>query len=279
MNMTGTIESAELQFKQILEEFFISVYDEKTLISHGIDHHRRVWNYAKELTLILADRGLISDTSLPTKLIIACYLHDIGMSVDPGIMHGHHSRDLCIRFLSKNHLTDNDNRDLLSAIGNHDKKDYSVNTRVNYLLNILSVADDLDAFGFTGIFRYSEIYLTRGISLSEIGHIIKKNADKRFDNFVKSFGFDELLVEKHKLRYEILVKFFNEYNNQVIFYKFGGKQPAGFCGVLEILPDLINNKKVLNDTCMETEKFKNDPAIRWFFEGLANELNKESKKF
>ena len=29
---------------------------------------------------------------------------------------------------------------------------------------ILSVADDLDAFGFTGIYRYLEIYLTRGIN-------------------------------------------------------------------------------------------------------------------
>jgi hypothetical protein len=41
MNLNGIIESAELQFKQILEEFFIAVYDEKSLSSHGIDHHRR----------------------------------------------------------------------------------------------------------------------------------------------------------------------------------------------------------------------------------------------
>ena len=34
----------------------------------------------------------------------------------------------------------------------------------NDLLTVLSVADDLDAFGFTGIYRYSEIYLTRGIN-------------------------------------------------------------------------------------------------------------------
>ena len=53
MNSTGIIESAEKQYKQILEGFFISVYDEKLLPSHGIDHHRRVWNYSKELLKII----------------------------------------------------------------------------------------------------------------------------------------------------------------------------------------------------------------------------------
>ena len=49
MELSGIIESAEKQYKQILEEFFISVYDESLLPSHGIDHHRRVWKYSKEL--------------------------------------------------------------------------------------------------------------------------------------------------------------------------------------------------------------------------------------
>jgi HD superfamily phosphodiesterase len=56
MNLTGTIESAERKFKQILEEFFIGAYDDRYLSSHGIDHHRRVWNYAKELLPLLADQ-------------------------------------------------------------------------------------------------------------------------------------------------------------------------------------------------------------------------------
>ena len=59
----------------------------------------------------------------------------------------------------------------------------------NDLLNILSVADDLDAFGYTGIYRYSEIYLTRGISPKEIGNLIRENASRRYHNFEKIFGF------------------------------------------------------------------------------------------
>jgi hypothetical protein len=76
MNLTVTIESAELQFKQILEEFFISVYVEKALCSHGIDHHRRVWSYTKELPILLDDQKPAFISQLPSKLIIACYMHD-----------------------------------------------------------------------------------------------------------------------------------------------------------------------------------------------------------
>ena len=84
MNLTVTIESAELQFKQILEEFFISVYDENSLYSHGIDHHRRVWNYSKQLLTIHTGKNHPGISQLPAKLIIASYLHDIGMSVETG---------------------------------------------------------------------------------------------------------------------------------------------------------------------------------------------------
>lgn len=273
MNLTVTIESAELRFKQIVEDFFISIYDDKSLSSHGIDHHRRVWSYAKELLPLVVGQQPDSISQIPSKLIIACYLHDIGMSVDPGIRHGHHSRDLCIQFLTNNHLPENEYQDVLEAIENHDKKNYTGNTSVNDLLAILSVADDLDAFGFTGIFRYSEIYLTRGINPEEIEHLIKDNAGKRFDNFVKIFGGSDELVQKHKKRFDILDNFFNEYNNQVISYKFGGQHPAGYCGVIEVLLNLISNKKVLKEFWNESEKYSNDPVIRWFFEGLAAELS------
>ena len=124
MNLTGQIESAELQFKQILEDFFISVYDEKSLPSHGIDHHRRVWSNAKELTENIPFRNSDPALRLPSKLIIACYLHDIGMSVDQGIRHGQFSKEICITFLKENKLTEEDYYDVLETIENHDLKDY-----------------------------------------------------------------------------------------------------------------------------------------------------------
>lgn len=265
------IESAELQFKQILEEFFVAVYDEKSLPSHGIDHHRRVWCYSKELLSILPGINPAELLQLPGKLIIASYLHDIGMAVESGIRHGKHSRNLCIQFLIRNNLPENDYQDVLTAIENHDRKDYPGGTSVNDLLKILSIADDLDALGFTGIFRYSEIYLTRGINPSDIGRMVKDNAEKRFDNFTKTFEFSDLLVHKHRKRYDILDNFFNEYNKQAISYQFGGHHHAGYCGVIEMLNYVVQHKIEFEDICKEPEKFSNDQTIRWFFNELAHE--------
>ncbi|MCX6255368.1 MAG: HD domain-containing protein [Bacteroidia bacterium] len=273
MNIIGLIESAEHQFKQILEEFFIAVYDEKSLSSHGIDHHRRVWTYSKELLLLLPKKNTDSISTLPSKLIIASYLHDIGMSVETGLRHGKHSRDLGIQFLVKNNLPENDYMDVLEAIENHDRKDYSGNASVNDLLTILSVADDLDAFGFTGIFRYSEIYLTRGIKHNELGNLIIDDAGKRFENFKKNFRSPDYFARKHKKRYEILCNFFNGYNEQVISYKFGGKKPLGYCGVVELLSQMIKVKIGLKELYTVVEKHTKDQVIQWFLNGLKSEID------
>jgi HD superfamily phosphodiesterase len=273
MNLTVSIESAENRFKRILEEFFVSIYDEDSLPSHGIDHHRRVWSYAKEIIMIMAKLNKTVDHHLPHKLILVCYLHDIGMSVDPGIIHGNHSRNLCIRFLENNHLDKNDFTDVLFAIENHDDKEYKSSSVSSDILKILSVADDLDAFGFTGIYRYSEIYLARGIKPSEIGDLIRENARKRFENLVKTFGYAELLIHKHRKRYEILDNFFSEYNKQVGSCNFTVKHQSGYCGVMEILMDAIIKKSVLKEVCRDNVKFPNDKLIRWFFEGLLTELD------
>lgn len=275
MNLTAVMESAEFRFKQILEEFFSTIYDEKTLSSHGIDHHRRVWTYAKELLVPYADLNPQPITLLPSKLIIACYLHDIGMSVNRGVKHGKESRNLCSEFLAHNNLPENDWQDVLETIENHDNKDYSGNAEMNDLLTILSVADDLDAFGCNGIYRYSEIYLTRKIEPDMIGHNIRENARIRYDNFIKIFGSVDELVMKHWERYYLLDMFFNKYNEQLPFYKFGTTSPSGFCGVIEIIKFTMDNNLQVKDICSEPEKYTNDPLIKWFFA----ELNKEISGF
>ena len=271
MNLTITIESAENKYKQILEDFFISVFDEKSLSSHGIDHHRRVWLYAKELLTILAEQKPLQDFQLPSKLIIASYLHDIGMLIEAGIRHGKYSRDICVQFLMQNNLFVDDYLEVLNAIENHDNKDYTGDSEVNDLLKILSAADDLDALGFMGIFRYTEIYLMRGIHPENIGFLIKDNAVRRFKNFTRTFGFDKKFIGKHKKRYEILNSFFEEYNEQISSYKFGSKHPTGYCGVIEMFIYILNNKLSLKDICWETNKYLNDPVISWYLDRLSSE--------
>ncbi len=204
MNFTDIINSAEELYKDLLESFFSGIYPLNKLMSHGLDHHKRVWGYAKEL-LQYTDNP---DKLFIEKLIIACFLHDIGMSTDPGINHGFHSKKLTERFLSENNLRISDFQDVLEAIENHDNKDYDNSGAKTDLQTLLSVADDLDAFGYIGIYRYLEIYLERGVSQHLIGQVIRDNALKRFKNFELTFGKYPDLLEKHKNRYMILDNFF-----------------------------------------------------------------------
>lgn len=200
-------------------------------------------------------------------------MHDIGMSVDAGIKHGKHSRDICSRFLSMYHLTENNNGDILEAIEHHDNKDYSNMDFSNKLLTILSVADDLDAFGCIGIFRYSEIYIARGTAFDKIGFMIRENARKRYDNFIKTFGSVDELVVKHWERYYLLDMFFAKYNDQLTSYEFGTAAPSGFCGVVEIIKYIMKNNLELKDFYTNPEKHTSDPLIVWFLNELKKELS------
>ena len=200
-------------------------------------------------------------------------MHDIGMSVDPGIRHGRYSRELCWQFLSKNKLPPGDWKIVLEAIENHDNKDYAGINSMNKVLQVLSVADDLDAFGYIGIFRYSEIYLTRGTDPKKIGYLIRENAGKRFENFISTFGYNIELAKKHQNRFTILDDFFSNYNDQLPYYHFGTKNPSGFCGVIEIILFIMNKRLQLMDIFIDPEKFSSDEMIRWFFVELEKELS------
>lgn len=276
MNLTVLIDSAELRFKQVLEDFFVSVYDEKKLFSHGIDHHRRVWKYARELLstrLIQSKLRLACD---PSKLIIACYLHDIGMSIEPGPRHGIQSRELCLQFLRKNNLQVNDYEDVLETIGNHDNKEYTAGRSSNDLLRLLSVADDLDAFGFAGIYRYSEIYLMRGINPNQLGHLILENARSRFKNFEDIYGARNFYVQFHRKRYGILTSFFTQYNKRADSWNFISDAPESYCGVIQLFMLMIRNRLAIDDLFTEAEIYQDDIIIGPFMNGLKSELSSDN---
>lgn len=218
MNLEQIIESAEEKYGHILEEFFTEKWGETQLFSHDIVHHRRVWQYAKELLKEISFTGDYISKKLPFELLIACYLHDLGMSVDPVVRHGIHSRELCKSFLDRNNLSKSDFNDVLEAVEHHDDKEYKTQeANKNDVLKILAIADDLDAFGYIGIYRYLEIYITRGIRPENIGHTIRKNAVKRFHNFEQKFGNFPELIERHRKRFLILDNFFAGYNREAGF--------------------------------------------------------------
>jgi HD superfamily phosphodiesterase len=208
MNYIEILEATENRYLALLESFFAETWGDTRLWSHGLSHHYRVWNYAKEILSYLPDIIKEDFEVFSKKLMIACYLHDLGMSVDQGERHGLHSMRLCEQFLTVNDLDPSDFLDVLEAIDKHDNKEYSDSQANNRLLLILSVADDLDAFGYIGIYRYFEIYLARGIQPEKIGPMARDNAEKRFKNFRLHFTGNPELVKKHWARYLVLDKFF-----------------------------------------------------------------------
>jgi HD superfamily phosphodiesterase len=211
MNSSDSITQAEKKYLTLLESFFMQKWGETKLWSHDLSHHRRVWSYAKEL-LQYKD---ISDPLFVEKLLITCYLHDAGMAINPGSNHGQSSRKLCKEFLVKKKMNLSDYPDVLEAIGNHDNKEYADSPSENKLLLLLSVADDLDAFGYTGIYRYLEIYLVRGINPENIGPSVLKNTALRFNNFKNNFKNYPELVKKHQSRYIVLIDFFENLNSEL----------------------------------------------------------------
>jgi HD superfamily phosphodiesterase len=260
------INLIEKSHKQLIESFFLTVYPLNHLVSHGLEHHRRVWKYAKEL---LTDSAIPVETdkiNLVFNAIIACYFHDIGMTKDPGTRHGALGRKICIEFLNKYRMSITEFAVALEAIEYHDDKDYLAHPKDNKVLDILSVADDLDAFGITGIFRYTEIYLKRGISLRDIGSKILKNAESRFENLGKSKGLSPEFRRKHGERYNYLIDFFRQYNKEFNSYNFSSPSPSGHCGIIQMLANNYINKYSDNP-----EKYSNDPFITDFFYHLQSE--------
>ena len=277
MPISEKIASSEARYRFILEEFFNRIFAQSFLPSHGIDHHRRVWHYAKELLTHLQNQGFYFDQAFTDKLIIACYLHDSGMSVDSGFNHGSEGRKICERFLSENNLPVIELNDVLQAIENHDNKEYKVITKPEDLLTVLSVADDLDAFGFIGIYRYLEIYIERNKPLNELGILINENCLSRYQNFIMTYRFYDELIERHSKRFQILASFFNSFNQQALYYKFDNQQIAGYCGIAEIISDMMQDKESYNSNFSLGAKFP-DPVIQWFFTELNFELSEFSQK-
>jgi hypothetical protein len=271
MNLTVTSESAERRLRRILENFFVSFYDEDALPSHGLSHHQRVWQYARQLVALPCRQDLALETD-PEDLIIACFLHDIGMSDDPGPSHGKKSREICDRFLSLYCPEKQQSKLLPETIEHHDRKDYTNHSSAPALFIFLSVADDLDAFGYTGIYRYSEIYLKRGIEPELLADKVLSNSQNRFRYLLDQFGCADSFVSHHQIRFNILNDFFIQLQNQIPGYHFSLAEPEGYCGVISLIMKMVSEKMPLQKLLYLSDEYSGDVIISRFFSGLKTEM-------
>jgi len=186
---------AEEKYRKLLSEECRRIFSGTSMPSHDHRHHERVWENAAHLLERLYNTGLTGDTHMAEKAIVAAYFHDTGLTVNRGPDHGLESRRICSSFLAASEFSEADRAEILDAVEMHDNKEYIGNSDPASLAAIISVADDMDAFGETGISRYEEIYSMRGVPAFDMPSMIIPNVISRFRHLESTYSMFPDLVE------------------------------------------------------------------------------------
>ena len=223
----------ELQVKEAFSNYFLP--------SHDASHHKRVWMYGKEILASLSKINQFIDKALIEGLLISVFFHDQGMSLTRKKDHGKISRQLCEKFFDDRKLEKPDNfNQILNAIEAHDikTKGYYATIRLDEtpeLLTLLSIADDLDALGTIGIYRYAEIFLHRGMDIRKIGSKVMEDVSTRFNNFSKACNLCPDLINSFKSRYTEIISFYDKYNQQLVADSIPVKEITGHIGIINYI--------------------------------------------
>jgi HD superfamily phosphodiesterase len=196
-----SIDKTERQWLKKLFSFIKSLFESQHLSSHDHHHHLRVWYFAKNLLRHVHNHMQLTESAIQD-IMFACFFHDTGLTKTLDIKHGKES----YRLLMENIHQFEGMRisyTLREAIIHHDdKKHKRAIPNDSFTVPVLvSIADDLDAYGAIGAFRYAEIYLLRNIPLHELPSRIIMNLNARFQNFQASFSRFPELVTFHEQRY------------------------------------------------------------------------------
>ena len=235
------IREAEDRWLDHVRQQTTGLFAHTFLPSHGQDHHLRVWNICKSLLREISGFNNLMDHELVEGLLLAAWFHDTGMSLSMDKEHGLLGRKMCEEFLSdRAHPKPLRYGEVLDAIEFHDLKEESVYARFTpekppAVLNILSIADDMDALGIIGIYRYAEIYLHRKIPLQMLGVRILGNAGERYRNVASSCANAPSVVRSCSQQYLVLEQFYNLYNQQLLMERDPGEVFRGHLGIVNTI--------------------------------------------
>jgi len=204
------IKEAGNRYKSLLTEECRRLFAGKSIPSHDHRHHERVWINASLLLERLYVTGMVTDSRLAVKAIIAAFFHDTGLTVNSSADHGRDSGRICSTFLRKHDFTAEESQEILDAVEMHDNKEYPGLSDPASLAAIISVADDMDAFGETGIERYIEIYSMRGIEADDMPALIIPNVISRYNHLKSTYHMFPDLVEEMRIRAEIVIYHFTK---------------------------------------------------------------------
>jgi len=221
--------------------------------------------------------GIKYDQTTISQALIACMFHDTGLIKDSSENHGFQSRLYCEQFFSTNPVLSIENKEIvLSAVELHDDKslkdfnDSNLNSFQD-IHSLVSAADDLDAFGLIGVFRYLEIYLIRGIPLRELPAKVMVNLQNRFINFEKGFSVMSQFVESNRVKYLVAYNFFSGLETQI---NNSFSTSNDYLSIANLLSDCLINKRLdIYQTISFALEMNRGVFFQSFFENLRNELN------
>ncbi|HDP54380.1 MAG TPA: HD domain-containing protein [Bacteroidetes bacterium] len=275
--MAMQINSVEAKWLSPICSFVKTLYKSAHIPSHDISHHLRVWHICNNLV----KRPLISQNLNPAisseHLIVACLFHDTGLTVDKSERHGYASAKFCSDFFKKTPQLAVDNlRMVLYAIEHHDDKSIQ---QANFkdlppelqLTRILSTADDLDAFGLIGVYRYVEIYVLRGIALHHMPAKVLMNIANRHKNFTNLVGVNTAFYQKHTRRYAVTVDFFKGLQEELNSGNDGNGQCTYFAK--SIIHNVINKEYTIEQTIKNELVSLASYPRKNLFSQLKDELN------
>jgi HD superfamily phosphodiesterase len=265
------IREAEVKWIPKVCSFVADHFSKVHLPSHDLSHHQRVWQYARELLQQLSAMQPV-DRSLVENSLIASFFHDLGLTKTTHKEHGCYSRLICEEFFSiNNNLRYPRLIEALNVIEQHDDKAYASAMLAKGklpldLLTIIHMADDLDAFGAIGIFRYAEIYLLREVSLAQMPGLVITNLNSRFKHLEHAFQLLPLLSGKHTPRYQTTWKFYND------FMQFDMK--SGPARIVKLFREyILENKMNLRQFIALAPSLFMDAYGQEYMDALSAELN------
>ena len=243
------------------------LFSEAFLPSHDHMHHYRVWSHAKDLMMMLAEAGCNIPLQLPQQLIVAAFFHDTGLIRTHDEQHGQESRQICTEFFTLGeHPVPDGFPEILDAIEHHDDKSFRGRTITDepdrLLLSLLGTSDDLDAFGYTGIYRYAEIYLFRKFHPVDLPGRILGNLTQRFNNLECLFDPLPHFVDRQKIRYWITYEF---YAGLMAAMAAGNERPDWRCELIDLFQDGIRRREnlLIKERCLPG--LEHEREIRQFF--------------
>jgi len=273
------IGQAEKNWLNALYTYARELYQKSFLPSHDHSHHLRVWNLAKQLLKEISSSHSSLTQARVEGVLIAALFHDLGMAQSTREDHGRLGKELCISWFSANgHPHPPGFDQILEAIEMHDRKEARIYPGAESspgILNILSVADDLEAMGVIGIYRYAEIYLLRGIPMEDLGVRILENAEHRIRNLTAS-GFGSGIIGQYQNQFDELTSFYKEYIRQLQGEEQAEKVMEGHLGVINYIRSQGITQQVRpEDLSRKAREEGKELMIREFFSKLKNELEKK----